>query len=145
MIILSWNFRGVGVPSTVQSLKELCNNFKPSLLFLMETKSCNSRLTLLGKKLGFPSMWSVDVVGKSGGLCLFWNYDVDVIVVMSNSNVIHVSVTDKFINESWEAYFIYASLVFNQRKLFWPGLMKLHTDHNKPWLCIGDFNEILSS
>ena len=46
---------------------------KPSFLFLMETISEKQKLEWLQVRLGFEGMFAVDLVGRSGGLALFWN------------------------------------------------------------------------
>jgi hypothetical protein len=46
---------------------------KPTLLFLMETKSRQLTMEVLRAKLGFVGLFTVDPVGRSGGLALLWN------------------------------------------------------------------------
>jgi len=45
---------------------------KPKLLFLMETKLKTRSMQRLKHKFGFTGLFTVDPVGRSGGLALFW-------------------------------------------------------------------------
>ena len=70
MSILSWNCRGLGNPHTVRDLCRLVKVKKPSLVFLMETKLRSVRMESIKAILGFDCVFTVDCVGRSGGLAL---------------------------------------------------------------------------
>jgi len=72
MNLLSWNCRGLGNPQTVRELRRMVKIKHPLLLFLMETKVSIGRLQNLRLAMGFEGLLSVDPVGRSGGLALFW-------------------------------------------------------------------------
>jgi len=38
---------------------------------------------------------------------------------------------------------LHAPLVYHQRQLFWAELRQLSYSHTQPWVCLGDFNEVL--
>jgi exonuclease III len=71
MIILSWNCRGLGVPSAIPNLKKLARGHKPDILFLSETLSHARQLESVRVMLGFDSCLAIDVEGRSGGLPVF--------------------------------------------------------------------------
>jgi hypothetical protein len=71
MNILCWNCRGLGTASTVAELRLLVKRFRPSLLFLSETKMKDSKARNLMWSLGFSGCFAVSSEGSSGGLALF--------------------------------------------------------------------------
>ena len=54
---------------------------KPDIVFLIETKCTSAKMEMWRVKLGFSCKLVVDSVGRSGGLCLFWNDCVTVSLV----------------------------------------------------------------
>ncbi len=57
---------------------------KPKLLFLMETKLMNKSMQRVKYKLSFSGMFTVDPVGHSGGLALFWQ-DIEEVTIQNFS------------------------------------------------------------
>jgi len=78
MHILSWNCQGLGNPLTIQELRALVAQNRPSLVFLMETKNKEQMVVRLKKKLKFQNHFVVDPIGTAGGLALLWNADIQV-------------------------------------------------------------------
>lgn len=52
----------------------------PDLLFISESKTSRQRCSQWKFILGFEGLFVVDLVGKSGGLLLFWKNSVDVTI-----------------------------------------------------------------
>lgn len=91
--------------------------------------------------LGFKCGVAVDGVGASGGLALWWRDYVNVTL------------------RPWCQYFIDAELTVDDktcrftgfyeepktelRKKSWDAIRFLRAQNNLPWLCVGDFNEVL--
>lgn len=44
----------------------------PKVVFFMETQLTVSKLKTVKRKLGFEGCFGVELVGKSGGLAIFW-------------------------------------------------------------------------
>jgi exonuclease III len=72
MTLLSWNCRGLGSPRAVRDLCQLAKENKAHILFLMETKCSKARVEVVRVKLGFAGAFTVDHVGRNGGLALLW-------------------------------------------------------------------------
>jgi exonuclease III len=53
MKLISWNCQGLGNPGVVRDLQQMVKEKKPTLLFLMETKSRQRTMEVLRVKLGF--------------------------------------------------------------------------------------------
>ncbi|XP_040996249.1 uncharacterized protein LOC121242444 [Juglans microcarpa x Juglans regia] len=115
MSCLSWNCRGLGNPRTVRELHFLVKNKAPSFVFLMETKCKRSKVEKIKRLLNMENSFVVDCKGLSGGLAFLWKEDVD------------------------------AVLVSYTMKGSWQLLRKLKPENDVGWLCVGDFNEIIST
>ena len=70
MKILSWNYRGITRPAAVRSLRALIKANAPDVIFLSETKSLPSLVSLILNHLGFYLMTHVASIGSCGGLVL---------------------------------------------------------------------------
>uniref|UniRef100_A0A8R7TQR0 Endonuclease/exonuclease/phosphatase domain-containing protein n=1 Tax=Triticum urartu TaxID=4572 RepID=A0A8R7TQR0_TRIUA len=82
--------------------------------------------------------------GLSGGLVLFWNNDS--VVSLKSYSRTHIDVLIQ--NEStgdreWRFTGFYGELVRSRRKRSWELLVFLRGEYDNPWLCVGDFNEVL--
>lgn len=73
MRLISWNCRGLGNLRSVRDLNYLVEVHKPSILFLMETKIQKYQMEMIRSRLGFKNLFSVEGVGKSGGLVVLWD------------------------------------------------------------------------
>lgn len=141
---MSWNCRGIGVAMTVRALRDLVSHYHPSLLFLCETKAKKRKVDHLRRILAFDHGFVVDASGRSGGLALFWKNDVTVSVLSFCKNFIHTKVDINDSSFSGYVTGVYGDPIASLRKLVWNKISNLHVPRNKPWLCCGDFNSILS-
>lgn len=71
MSLLAWNCRGLANSQTVRFLKELNNQYRPSIIFLSETLVKKGRVEFIRKQLGFGECFAVDAHGHGGGVALF--------------------------------------------------------------------------
>lgn len=86
----------------------------------------------------------VDPIGIAGGLCIWWNNNVDVKVISSNKNMFDTVVSDNKNNQMLMTW-IYGPNDFNERQVVWRKLKDLSRGHKDPWTVAGDFNDIASS
>jgi exonuclease III len=98
MTLLSWNYRGLGNPCTVRDLCRLVKTKKPNLVFLMETKSRNKRMETVRVRIGFANLFVVECIGKSGGLALLWNDEINVEIQNFSRHHINAKVTAPYKN-----------------------------------------------
>jgi hypothetical protein len=93
--------------------------------------------------LGYSCCYAVSSVGLSGGLALFWLPSVLVSVQACNSRCIdvHVTLVDGI---KWRPSFVYGEPRRERRSEFWDFLRFMRAQWNGPWICCGDFNEVLS-
>ncbi|KAK3200780.1 hypothetical protein Dsin_024195 [Dipteronia sinensis] len=91
------------------------------------------------------AIWSklvVDSVGRSCGLCLLWS--TDVVVELSSFSPAHIDVCVK--NQRiqwWRLTRFYSNPDPAQRFHSWNLLKRLAGMSNLPWVCLGDFSEIM--
>jgi hypothetical protein len=82
-----------------------------------------------------------DCEGKSGGLVMFWKKEVN--VKLCNFSKFHIDVQIEEDGFKWRFTGIYGEPATEKRDITWR-LMRILSKQNKlPWLCMGDFNEIL--
>ncbi|GLT69910.1 hypothetical protein SLA2020_420220 [Shorea laevis] len=94
MSLLSWNCRGLGNSRTVRDLRQMVEEKKPRILFLMETRIRQHRMQNIRKTLGFAGMLAVDPVGTGGGLALLWRNDNE--VAIQNFSLRHIRPSSLF-------------------------------------------------
>jgi hypothetical protein len=96
-------------------------------------------------KLGYPNMFVVDSVGWSGSLVLFWNNDIS--VTIENFSHRHINGVIEILGgvENWKFTGFYGHPDVAKRHEAWALLRYLATLSPHPWVCIGDFNEIVEN
>jgi hypothetical protein len=88
------------------------------------------------------NMVAVDCKGRSGGLALFWRRGVEVSLWWKGRYHIDVDVVEKN-GSKWRFNGIYGESKSGEKEKTWKLLRTLEGQSKLPWLCMGDFNEIL--
>jgi exonuclease III len=143
MIIAIWNGRGLGNGPAVNGLLDLRKREDPDVLFVSETKMEQDKLEWFRWKLEMPHMMVKNCEGRSGGLVLFWKREVNLKVIgfMSRYHIdTEITEPDGFV---WRFTGIYGDPRTDGKENTWRLMRTLRHQNNKPWLCGGDFNEIL--
>ncbi|XP_074321466.1 uncharacterized protein LOC141658006 [Silene latifolia] len=143
MNILSINCRGLGNPDTALALRALVRREAPAILFFCETKLSGHELRRVRERFDEFYGIEVDSVGRSGGLAMLWKKEIDC-TFMSASNH-HMDFRVKGEEGEWRITGFYGWPVTADRHLSWELLRLLSRQSHLPWVCIGDFNEILFS
>lgn len=95
MIVISWNFRGINNKKCLINCRELIKSHKPDVLVLLETKCSDVNVSIdFGKKFGFQSNAIVDSTGLAGGICVFWQNSLDIQLISSSSQVVHLRIQE---------------------------------------------------
>ncbi|KAL6176485.1 hypothetical protein ACLB2K_053118 [Fragaria x ananassa] len=130
---------------SVQALQTLIWQKKPSVVFPSETKiQDRSYLNALHLQLGLPNGVVVYSEGQSGGVALFWEDGLDIIILSKSSNPIDVEVfTVDGSGIRWRLTGFYGYPAATDRHLSWDLLRELADHSSLPWVIIGDFNEIV--
>ncbi|GKV47523.1 hypothetical protein SLEP1_g54421 [Rubroshorea leprosula] len=140
--ILAWNYRGFGETFAISELKKLCFQHKPSIIFLSETKRTAMEMTSIRPDLGFDQCFAVDCVGRGGSLDMLWRDDFSLTISIFSQSHIDVEIVDPGGGE-WRITWFYGRPEAARREESWTLLKSLKAASSQPWLCLGDFNEIL--
>ena len=143
MNLLCWNCWGLGNPRTVHELTKLVRRYNPLVLFLSETKRKSAEMERLRVIWGYDNCMVVDSIGKGGGLALLWMNEVCLEVLSFSNHHIDFKLGDPTCDETWKFTGFYGYPVAGDRWKSWNTLRRLFESHSLPWLCAGDFNEIL--
>jgi exonuclease III len=132
----------LGNGPAIRSLLEFQKKEDPDVLFLSETKLDEKRLQWFKWKLGLVNMVAKDCDGQSGGLALFWRSDVNLTAGLKSRYHIDATIIqpDGF---KWRFTGIYGDPKTEKRENTWKLLRNIKHHSKLPWMCAGDFNEIL--
>ena len=95
-------------------------------------------------KIGLKNGLIVPSVGRSGGLAMLWSRDIIIEVQSYSRNFVEAVVTDPDSGFKWRITGFYGNPETYCRKESWDFLISLSRMCHMPWLCFGDFNEIVS-
>ncbi|XP_057779546.1 uncharacterized protein LOC130998129 [Salvia miltiorrhiza] len=141
MNAISWNCRGLGQPLAVPILSELVRVHKPQFIFLCETISTRSRMEEFRVKLNYEGCFTVDCVGRSGGLCMLWKSSSLCTLIGYSNNHIDMHVSDS--RGDWRFTGFYGFPERTRRRESWQLLRRLAGINSCPWIILGDFNDLL--
>lgn len=102
------------------------------------------RIDGLRWQMGLTNLVVKDCNGRSGGLAVFWRSGVDFHLRALSRLYIDGDVTEKD-GFKWRFTGFYGEPRSDHRELSWRALRSLNASRRYPWLCMGDFNEILLS
>uniref|UniRef100_A0A7N2RAR5 DUF4283 domain-containing protein n=1 Tax=Quercus lobata TaxID=97700 RepID=A0A7N2RAR5_QUELO len=128
----------------VQELGDFIQAQDPSVVFLAETWLNEARLGSIRDSLQFGHNHGVSKITRGGGLALFWKENFSVSVESSSLHHIDV-VINKRKENAWRFIGFYGAPETHFRDETWNLLHDLHNRFSLPWLCGGDFNELLKS
>ena len=77
MSLMSWNYQGLENFRSVKTMKKEINKEKPTIVFLMETKSNREWMNNVKDKCNMKHGLIIPSEGRSSGLTLMWT-DIDV-------------------------------------------------------------------
>jgi hypothetical protein len=114
------------------------------LVFLSETRFFSDRVDGLLRTLGYHHGLGVGTHGRGGGIALLWKDEVDVRLQSLDKLHIDVAVLDSVTKEEkWRFTGFYGETTRELRYRSWECLKMLKGCSSLPWLCMGDFNEVL--
>lgn len=93
-------------------------------------------------KFGFDQCFSMDCIGHSGGLAIFWKRHVNCQVDGYSRNHIDVVFAEAN-NAGWRLTYYYGFPERARRNLLWDFLIQLSNLSQLPWYVWGDFNDLL--
>jgi len=112
------------------------------MVFLMETKVDRDVIERISMKIQFTNCHVVSRQNREGGLALLWKEPIIVDVLSSLECHIDV-VIDQGMDDAWWFTGFYENPDIISREDSWSLLKLLSQCLTLPWICLGDFNEIL--
>lgn len=90
---------------------------------------------------GYDRVFTIDPIGRNGGIALFWKNSLEVDVKFSDKNLLDVHVL-------FGSYGFFVSCVYgdpseNRKQYLWERLSRIGTNRRDNWCMFGDFNDIL--
>ncbi|XP_021717262.1 uncharacterized protein LOC110685110 [Chenopodium quinoa] len=146
MIVLSWNIRGLNDPGKVAVLKRLLSKQNYNVVCILETKVKEHISKSIQKKFGASWAWHCNYASSyRGRIWVGWKTDyLNLDILASTEQFVHCLLCSKDLQVQILVTFVYGLHSIQKRKQLWSGLKGLPTAII-PWLCIGDFNSILSA
>ena len=111
-------------------------------MFLAETWLTKARLEEIQARYKFGGMIEVPRDGRGGGVVLFWKKGCDISVDTFPPNHID-AIVNKGKEEEWRFTGFYGEPDTRNHHVSWATLRRLKAKHSLPWICVGDFNEII--
>ena len=139
-----WNCRGLTRASAICSLKGKLRHHSHDILFLFETKTQTAHAIVILNSLGFFLMSHAPPTGSQGRLLLTWRHGVDLECFSISDNTIYTLCYSDPPNKPWLLTCLYGPPEWKNKPAFWESLLHEGNNYYGPWLCIGDFNMILS-
>lgn len=125
-------------------LHEFVQQWDPKIIFLMEAKLKKKTMEKVKEKASFTNGLIIPSSGRSGRSALLWKKDIVVKVQGYSANHIDLIVIDPLSRFKWCITGFYGHSETHRRKESWDLLWALNKKFTLPWVCFGDFNEILS-
>jgi len=144
MNVIAWNCRGLGNVKAVPCIKDLLCVYKPDIVILIETLCNNNKISNLKYSVGFDHHFSVDCIGRSGGLAVLWRNSAQCSITNYSQNFINMSIQDP-IKGLWRLTAFYGYPEHGRRRNSWDLLRCLHTQSDNPLLEQGCFTSHLLS
>jgi len=115
----------------------------PDILFLMETMNSDPFVMKIFRWLGYDYIHTVEPIGMSGGLAIFWKQHVDIEFLFEDKNLLDLKISQG--RQSWFVSCVYGNPKQNLRHWLLERLSEIGVTRKTAWCMIGDFNEIISN
>ena len=115
----------------------------PTLVFLMETKFDVSEMDGIKRKIERQQGLVVPSIKRAVGLALLWRNSLQVDIQTYSPRHIDAIVTEEQGTKKWHFTGFYGHPETGQWEESWKLLENLSHKSNLPWICMGDYNEIM--
>lgn len=140
MNLVCWNCRGIGGPRKREFLSRFLRATRVSIAFVVETKCSQQKSDLFLQNQPLPNFECVPAIGRSGGLWLLWDHNVNVTVMFKSRNVIHARVQQPH-QPGWSLVCVYGDAAHTRNKVIWETIKQI-VDREGTVCVMGDFNAI---
>jgi exonuclease III len=115
MSVFSWNGRGVGMAATIRELRDFARRYAPSVLCVVETQLHKSRVEGLASTLGYDRAFAISSSGRSGGIGIFWNNEINIEILPYSQYHLDAIVSSDLM-ESWRLTCVYGEAQVRERR-----------------------------
>ena len=126
----------------VRELRDFARKFAPTLLCIVETQLEGSRVEVLVGTLGYDNGYAVISRGRCGGIGLLCNNAINLEILGYSDYHLDCLVLEQG-EVQWRLTVVYGEAQTHLRYKTWDTLKNISSSSNLPWLCVGDFNEVL--
>ena len=112
------------------------------MLCVLETQVHKARVENLECTLGFDCYFSISCAGCSGGLSIFGNNNTRVEILPYSQYHIDTIIIENG-EDAWQLTCVYGEAQVPECHKTWDMLKFIKATSSLPWMCIGDFNEVL--
>lgn len=144
MSFLVWNYHGLGNLRIGKELEVVVRAKDPSVVFIVEIWANEIRLKEVQWNLDFENIFFVERKNRGGGLALYWRNSIDLSIDTFSKNHID-AIINKGKEDAWRFTSFFGEPVTHKSYESWNKLCQLNNKFNLPWICAGDFNEIVRS
>lgn len=113
------------------------------MIFLSETKMKEHRVDGVRRRLGYSRGFNISPIGKAWGLSMWRDDTLEVQVGFSSKHIIDARIKVVGSNRWARVTCVYSTSYRDERDAFSGWMKNWFMPSNIPWLCGGDFNEIL--
>ncbi|KAF7838932.1 RNA-directed DNA polymerase [Senna tora] len=139
-----WSDEGAGRRAFARLLKDLCRDNKVDILFICEPRISGTRADDVIRRSGWRNVHKVDAEGFSCGLWLCWSDVINIQVLESTDQCIHLRVDIFSQGKSFLLSTVYASPNHEKREGLWRFLKGKADSIAEAWVVLGDFNAYLN-
>ena len=125
MNLIVWNYEGLGGARAIRETANMFTKYKPILIFLIKTKRKKGEMDWLRSRWKFEHFFTVEGVGRAGGLAILWMKEVKVEIVSFSRYHIDVRMRDCGDTNQWRFTRFYGDLETNRRQHSWDMLQTL--------------------
>ncbi|KAL0354276.1 UNVERIFIED_CONTAM: hypothetical protein Sangu_1008900 [Sesamum angustifolium] len=134
--------RGRG-PLDSSKTRRVSPMYIPLFVFLSDTKSRKNIVDFIRNKFDLYGV-EVPAQGRWGGLMILWTKEMMVQLRSFSKEHIDVEIRGNSVMGMWRMTGFYGTLLVAHQQQSRKRLIQLAHQPDMPWLCVGDFNEILS-
>jgi hypothetical protein len=96
----------------------------------------------LASTLGYDHSFAISSSGRSGGIGLFWTNEIKIDILPNSQYHLDVKITEAE-GDPWRLTCVYGEAQVPLRFKTWDVMKHIKSANALPWVCIGDFNEVL--
>lgn len=96
----------------------------------------------MASSIGFDTTFAIDSNGRSGGIGILWNNTINIEILGYFVYHIDFKILDPR-SDRWRLTVVYGEAQTHLRHQTWEVLRDICGIGDLPWLCLGDFNEVL--